>query len=47
MKEFSEDSNDDWIVSFLNHVSIRDEMMEQTKGFDEMMRKIREQNQKK
>lgn len=47
VKEFSEGNNDDWIISYINHASIRDEMNEQTKGFQEMMQKMREQNQKK
>lgn len=38
-KEFSNDTNGDWIVTFINHVNIADEMLEQTKEIEEMMRK--------
>ncbi|XP_055319516.1 uncharacterized protein LOC129577078 [Sitodiplosis mosellana] len=38
-KGFSKDSNNDWIVSYINHVNISDEMREQTKGIEEMMKK--------
>lgn len=47
MKEFGEGSNDDWIISFINHANIHDEMMEHTKIIDETMRKMREKPQKK
>lgn len=47
LKEFSEDSNDDWIISFINHANIRDEMMEHTKIIEETMRQMREKSQKK
>lgn len=38
-KEFAGDSSGDWIVTYINHVNISDEMMEQTKGIEEMMQK--------
>lgn len=38
-KEFSDDTNGDWIVTYINHVNISDEMMEQTKGIEEMVQK--------
>lgn len=41
-KEFSKDSDNDWIVSYVNHVNILDEMCEQTKAIEEMMKKNRE-----
>lgn len=47
IKEFSEESNNDWIISFINHANIHDEMIEHTKFIEETMRQIREKQQKK
>lgn len=39
VKEFSQGSSDDWIITSINHVNIRDEMMEQFKMFENIMNK--------